>query len=154
VLTVSGGGIPSWATVAAGGGKLLKFERATSTTSYTTTSGTYADVTGSSVTITPTSATSTILLIWSFRNYNAGASASGDFQITNSANTAISGAEEVSFFAGDNGTNQVTIFAYDSPATTSATTYKGRWRRTGASGTVYLQGATSTTQLFALEIGA
>lgn len=140
-----------WAAAAAGG-KLLQFVRATSTSSVTTTSASYADA-SISVTITPTSATSTILLIWSFRNYNTGATTYGDFIITNSADTSISGAQETAFFAGDNATTQHNIFAYDSPATTSATTYKGRFRRGAGSGTVYVQGATSTTQLFALEIG-
>jgi hypothetical protein len=48
----------------------------------------------------------------------------------------------------------MTLIAYASPGTTSATTYKARFCREGASGTVYVQNAQTTGQLYALELKA
>jgi hypothetical protein len=142
-----------WAAVAAGG-KLLQVVRATSATSQSTTSATYVDA-GLSVTITPTSATSNIMLIWSFRGYVNAASVDAAFQLTTSGNTALSGAEACTFTTGGNGLGcQVTLIGYASPATTSATTYKARFVREGSTGTVFVQNAQATGQLYALEIGA
>jgi len=62
VLTVAGG-VPSWATPAAGGGgKVLQVVNATYATSTTNSTSTYAD-TGLSATITPSSASSKVLVL-------------------------------------------------------------------------------------------
>lgn len=139
-----------WA--AAAGGKLKQLVRGTDATSRSTTSASFTDA-NISVTITPTSATSTILLIWSFRVYIGAASTDAAFQITNSSNVAVSGAEDAAF--GNQAlADQFTLFGYSSPATTSATTYKGRFMRAGGSGTIFTQNQLVTGQLYALEIGA
>jgi len=139
-----------WAA-AASGGKLIQLVRATDATSRSTTSGSFIDA-NISVSITPTLATSTILLFWTFRAYISG-TADMAFQITNSGNTAISGAEDAAF-GNVSMASQQTLLALDSPATTSALTYKGRYYRAGGSGTVFIQNAQITGQLYALEIGA
>jgi hypothetical protein len=104
------------------------------------------------VTITPQKSDSTILLIWN-ANLAGPTNQSAYVQITNSSNTAISGAEESRFVASAGGvlitTN--TIIAYDSPGTTSATTYKGRFR---VFGTATLQNDLNTGQLYAIEVSA
>ena len=61
VLTVAGG-VPSWATPAGGGGKVLQVVQATTTTETVISSTTYTDST-ISATITPTASTSKILVI-------------------------------------------------------------------------------------------
>jgi carbon monoxide dehydrogenase subunit G len=139
-----------WAALS--GGKLKQLVRATDATSRSTTSATFTDA-NISVTITPTSATSTVLLIWSFRVYIGASSTDGAFQITDSSDVAISGAEDAAF--GNQAlADQFTLFGYASPATTSATTYKGRFMRAGGAGTVFTQNQLVTGQLYALEIGA
>ena len=61
VLTVAGG-VPSWATPAGGGGKVLQVVHASYSTAQASSSTTYAD-TGLTATITPSSATSKILVL-------------------------------------------------------------------------------------------
>jgi hypothetical protein len=150
-----------WASVAAGGGKVLQVVRDTDTTERTTTSTSFTDVTGMSVTITPTSATSTILLIAAFSvtvSRAATGAGYGRYQITNSGNTAISGAE--SNFSGDSLTgginlrNAITLIAQDSPNTTSATTYKLRFASDSSDVTNTIKNTESTGQLYAIEVGA
>ena len=79
----------------------------------------------------------------------------GTFQITDSSNVGVPGADFCSL--GDNSgfyVDQPSFFGYASPATTSAVTYKGRMSRGGGSGTVFIQNAAVAGQLYALEIGA
>ena len=144
----------SWVAVGAAGGKILQVVRATDTTDRTTTSTTFVDITGMSVTITPSSATSTILLIVTGR-FGANGSYS-EYQITDSSNTAISGAEAMA-----SGLNTATAFrqmgvmiAYASPATTSATTYKARFKTQSASFAAISQNAFGTGQIYAIEVAA
>ena len=139
----------SWAAVA--GGKILQVVRATDTTNRTTTSTSFVDA-NISVTITPTSATSTILVMWLYQALNAAGNDAFIGQITDSSNVALSGAE--SLYVGSvtaRVLTSVTAIGYSSPATTSATTYKARFR-SEAGGTQNLRNATQTGQLFAFEV--
>jgi hypothetical protein len=134
------------------GGKILQIVRATDTTLRTTTSGSMVDA-SISVTITPQYSTSSVLLIWS---YKAAVTTSGNYiltQITNASNSAISGTQQGVFRSAvaDQEVMQILI-GFDSPATTSATTYKGRF--SSISGTVTLGNSTITGQLYAIEVSA
>jgi hypothetical protein len=143
----------SWAAIA--GGKILQVVRATDSTTRSTTSATFVDA-NISVTITPTAATSDILLMWTAVAQNFGGTpATVVLQIADSTNTAISGAEALKWEISGGGTSywSFNAIAYDSPATTSATTYKGRFRRVYG-GTVALMNADNIGQLFAIEVGA
>jgi len=139
--------------------RILQVVRATDSTSRTTTSTSYVDA-SISVTITPTAATSDVLLVWVF-NHDAtntgGANTRAQYQITDSSDVAISGAEGMlnGVLASSVRTQHgQTLIGYDSPATTSATTYKGRFMAREASQTATLQNNINTGQLFALEISA
>ena len=81
-----------------------------------------------------------------------------NYQITDSSDVAISGAENqlVGLFSSAiRNFGHVTVIGYDSPATTSATTYKGRFAVQDAGGlTNNVQNDFNTGQLFALEISA
>ena len=160
VLTVASG-VPSWASPA-GGGKLLQVVTAVNTTSYYTTSASYGD-TGLTATITPTSATSTILVMVSqfcraVRNSTQQAYGisllRGATQIwENPYAASISAASN----AGTIEIHGVTPIIYrDSPATTSATTYKTQGKpydnSSGGSAEYQFQSKPSTITLF--EIGA
>jgi hypothetical protein len=140
---------------ALGGGKVLQVVRATDTTQRTTSSGTFVDVTGVSVTISPQKSDSIVLLIATFYCQTVANSA-GSFQITDSSNNAISGAEGASINL--NGTHPptqqiVTMIGYATPATTSATTYKLRFSNSSMVNTI-IYGQITTTQLFAIEVSA
>ena len=141
---------------AAVGGKVLQVVRATDSTNRTTTSTSFVDA-GISVTITPTKSTSAILLIWtSYASPTSGSMNSQMQQISDSSNNAISAAEGTDVGSDNSATNYdaVTLVGYATPATTSAVTYKGRWRMTGSGATARLQNGSVTGQMLALEVGA
>jgi hypothetical protein len=133
VLTVAGG-VPTWA--AAGGGAVVQVKQAITTTSATSTSSTYAD-TNLTVSITPTSASNKILV---FVNQSAEAefnSAVWEVGVLIKlvrGSTDIYNAGQFGFYtqkdtSGKNVLRQFVNFVYlDSPATTSALTYKTQFR--------------------------
>jgi hypothetical protein len=148
-----------WAA-AASGGKVLQVVIGSDTTQTTSTSTTFAD-TGLSATITPTSATSKILVI---ANQNG---------ITKFGDTAVRlrllrGATELTIFEdgaayNNNGTVYLGVggsgLTYlDEPATTSATTYKTQLRTNASGVPVYtnynVYGSNSYSSITLLEIGA
>ena len=121
-------------------GSVLQVVQATSTTSTVTTSATYADATGFTATITPISASSKILVLCDISYYIQADNATvGGVQIVRGA-TAIYTDNR---YAVDNVNANVALGAHgafnylDSPATTSATTYKIQIKRTSTAGTSY-----------------
>ena len=155
ILTVSGG-VPVWASPA-GGGKVLQVVNATYATEFTSSSTTFAD-TGLSATITPSSASSKVLVL---------VSANGIGKQTNDTafgGRIVRGATSIFTFEGGGGNTGSTarnivggtsVSYLDSPATTSATTYKVQGQSTDAAATAYMNwrgyGGSSITLL---EIGA
>jgi hypothetical protein len=114
-----------WATPAAGGGgKILQVVTNTYSTTFNTSSTTYVD-TGLSTTITPTSATSRIMVMYNgIHAVSAGAASATNIRV-------LRGASAVLTYNANGYTNTSNLFAHtialhliDSPATTSATTYK------------------------------
>jgi len=162
VLTVAGG-VPTWAAPAAAGGKVLQVVSATTTTSTTIATTTQTD-TSITATITPTSATSKVLVI--VQCHVQGRASQAEFKgggrllrgATVLQNYATGGLFALVVNASSNPTfvlNETNIpFTYlDSPATTSATTYKLQ----GAcdSGTnLYYQNGDAPSTITLLEIGA
>jgi hypothetical protein len=156
VLTVSGG-VPAWAAPA-GGGKVLQVVNATYATGATTSSASFAD-TGLTANITPTSATSNVLVL--VTHSGVGASGNGVQGRTrlNRGGTTITSLDSFTAYGTSTGefyVGSLAINYLDSPATTSATTYKTQFA-TGA-GTFNLQtgsgGNTSTSTITLIEIGA
>jgi hypothetical protein len=158
VLAVTGG-VPSWVTPA-GGGKVLQVVNATSATQTSNSTSTYADTT-LTATITPTLATSKVLVLV---NQAGGSRGNQDDQNSLMVRLLRGATEIVPDFVGKAGANMGANYTWmggvgntnflDSPATTSATTYKTQFRngRNGAVVTVQTDSATSTITL--LEIGA
>ena len=171
ILTVnSGATAPEWKTPAGGGGKVLQVVYATYSTSTTVASTSYTD-TGLQATITPTSATSTILVFVNQQGLSARLSTQNGFGLK-----LLRGASVV--YNPDNGINYgqsflavgltsgsmnnmnlatMASFAYqDSPATTSSTTYKiqGATQATGSSGSTTFQESGSSSSIVLMEIGA
>jgi hypothetical protein len=135
----SGGTAPEWAA-AAGGGKVLQVVQATLTTTATTTSTSYVD-TGLTASITPSLATSKVLIMISApMGKNDGAN--GFFAtLANGAGTNLivptsPGSRTVGFMRQEGFTGaQYTVFPFnftylDSPASTSSQTYKLQYKVT------------------------
>ena len=159
-MTVSRLSVGGSNAIELGGGKILQVVRATDTTSRSTTSTSYTDVTGMAVTISPQVATSKILVIATGCT-NGGRVGAGDttinYQITNSGNTALSGAEKTTF--GDFAGNVLhivsfTIIGHDLPGVTSAVTYKLRFASETTAITTTLRNNTQTGQMYAIEVSA
>lgn len=160
VLTVSGG-VPTWATPAGGGGKVLQVVNVTYSTQASTTSTSFQD-TGLSASITPTSSTSKVLVLL-LQNGVAkvndggvrlrlmrGATDLGQFQASAAYTNSTAWSD-----IGSVGFNYL-----DSPATTSSTTYKTQFKSGSTGSTAYVQlfGANSadnaTSSIVLMEIGA
>ena len=148
------------------GGKILQIVRASDSTNRATSSTSFVDVTGMSVTITPQKSNSAILIISSFfvstSTTAATADARGGFRIADSSNNAISGAQDTAWglinYTGSGGDKIMqggqTHIAYATPATTSAVTYKLRFSVVGAGVTVTVINGTTTGQMYAIEVSA
>ena len=159
VLTVASG-IPSWAAPA-GGGKVLQVVSAITSTEVTVSTTTFTD-SGLSLSITPTSATSKILVLTS---QVFGVSQSNDSAFTPAALILLRGSTTI-YRPGNSSNGEwsqgVTrkftnpISYLDSPATTSATTYKTQVKLIGSpsGGGVSAQGGTSESSIVLMEIGA
>jgi hypothetical protein len=132
--------------------KVLQVVRATDTTLRSTTSTSFVDA-SISVTITPQKSTSAILLLWS-AHLEISSTRWIYISITDNSNNPISGAESGQG-AGTGTTafySYATVWGYSTPATTSAVTYKGRFRVN--SGTGILNNDSMTGQLYAIEVSA
>jgi len=146
------------AGAAAGGGKVLQVVNATTTTTKSSTSSTYAD-SNLTATITPTAATSKVLVFVSQNGcYKSAASATNGVAIrlfrgatalndlgywVGSTNTAI-----------QNSVGGVSATYLDSPATTSATTYKTQIAASNNTATVAVQYEGENSYITLMEIGA
>lgn len=147
-----------WATPASGG-KVLQVVNTTSATSTYSQSSTYTDVGGASLSITPTSATSKILVLAFLPNvdYRNTSNAELDLQLTDGSNNLITMAAESYGVPPTNArTNtSITLSWLHSPATTSAFTYKFRMRSKNAVNGVYVNNGSGTyISITLLEIGA
>ena len=147
------------------GGKILQIVRATDSTERSTTSTSTVDIPGMSITITPQKSDSAIIVALIVEVWNdAGADSNGTYlMITDSSNSVISGAEEgigAAYLTGytGSGTRRIrgtsVIFGYDTPATTSAVTYKLRGMVDTASTTLRVRNDRNTGQMYALEVSA
>jgi hypothetical protein len=147
-----------WATPSAAGGKVLQVVAATYSTQVSSASTSYSD-SGLTVTITPTLATSKVLVL---------VTQNGLMKSAGSVDNAIflklmRGATDISLFF-DNGLYTVSALALfgfsgaisylDSPATTSATTYKTQFKNAVATGEVRVQANGMMSSIVAMEIGA
>ena len=124
VLTVASG-VPSWATPA-GGGKILQVVFATNEADTNIESTTFTD-TGLTATITPTSNTSRIAIFATNQGeyYRAGDTPLGGMRLLRGATVLMASNIDGFFESGSTFAKTSMVQNYvDSPATTSATTYK------------------------------
>jgi hypothetical protein len=161
VLTVAGG-VPTWSTPAGGGGKVLQVVNANTSTFTANSTDTYADVSGLTASITPSSATSKILVLVSANGlYKSAAHADNAVRLR-----LVRGATEILLIESIAGWTNSTVAnttasstSYlDSPNTTSSTTYKVQIAnyRNGASVGINLElgSVLPNSTITLLEIGA
>ena len=143
-----------WAAPA-GGGKILQVIQATYSTEVSSSSGTYAD-TGLTASITPSSATSKILVMVT-NNFEKTAG-SGDNACTYKLVRNSTGVLE-STFIGYTSTNMRLIQGFsmqylDSPSTTSSTTYKMQFKNFVNASAILTQVNGATAVMILMEVGA
>jgi hypothetical protein len=148
-----------WATPSAGGGgKVLQVVHANTTTAATSSSSTHAD-TNLTATITPTLNTSKVLVIVSQTGLKKTSGASNTFlalKLLRGA-TVISTFEDTATFTNSALENRVggsSVNYLDSPATTSATTYKTTFASGAGTASVTVQETGCMSTITLLEIGA
>jgi hypothetical protein len=147
-----------WAT-AGGGGKVLQVVQATISTDTTVTSTSYTD-TGVTVNITPTLSTSKVMVIVT-QLITLGTGGNSDSGL--SLNIMRGGTQvyqidqnqALTVYSNTTATVPVAMNYLDSPATTSATTYKIQGKLNATSGrSARFQQNSSTSNILLLEIGA
>ena len=134
-------------------GQVVTAETSTTTT---TTSTSYVDATNMTLTITPTSSTSKILILSSFvlQSYASGSGGpGGTYQIVRDSTSVMTGSWfwTNSSVSGIISNAPVAMTYVDSPATTSAVTYKIQFARTGGATNCYINNGDKGT-ITALEI--
>ena len=148
-----------WAAPAGGGGKVLQVVYGSYATEQTSTTTTFAD-TGLSASITPSSATSKVLVLVSQQGVYKANDNNGNgtkLRLLRGGTAILDPISTISPWTGTLLEQSICVSTcyLDSPSTTSATTYKTQFARRAAGGTVKVQfdsGETSTIIL--MEIGA
>jgi hypothetical protein len=134
----------------AGMGKVLQVAQAVKTDTFTTTSTSFVDVTGLAVSITPSSATSKILVIAQLYVGNAATNVYTIWRLIRDSTAVYVGdaagsrTRSTGSFIGptEAGTQQAQVGVFlDSPNVTSSTTYKIDLRVTSSTGTVGRSGS-------------
>ncbi len=144
-----------WA--AASGGKILQLVQDSSTTQESTTSESYVD-TDLSIAITPTSASSTILVV---AQISANCTKSSTTEVESLYNIVRTSTEignaRLRLTAGSANlalSSSIALIKLDSPATTSAVTYKVQFKSNGLSTTTYKSISSTLSSLTLIEVGA
>lgn len=144
-----------WATASGGSGRILQVQQATFGTQSSTTSTTYGD-TGLTVTITPTASTSTILVLFFLPiAKQANVNSKLNWKLLR-ASTTLSNTQ-VNYLRNDTASlfqSSISYSYYDSPATTSATTYKVQYATNSAGNGVEICTDNAQAIIQVLEIGA
>jgi hypothetical protein len=146
------------------GGKIVQVVRATDSSQRSTTSTSFVDCGTLSVTITPQFNNSAVLLLVTVHAITQSTTSGahlGSYQITDNSNNAISGAQDIQFGVANysfSGTGEprapMVMVAYATPATTSAVTYKTRFRSTVSTTTTFAVNGSATAQMYAIEVAA
>ena len=126
-------------TINGSGQIIVQVRQTVKTDTATTTSTSFGDITGLSVSITPTNASNRILILLTLGGVANNPNAVQINLVRNSTNIAQpdSGSNRATmnpFPGGGNLSFNTSINWLDSPATTSATTYKVQWKVDGGTG--------------------
>ena len=148
IITLNNNSLSSVTALPAGvGGKVLQVVQTVKTDTFTSTSTSYADITGMSVAITPASTSSKIFIMVNLSTGNSSDRTSGYQLLRGSTPIGIGDSDSSNRVEATAGTSSESTTAgqktvaftfLDSPSTTSATTYKVQ---------VICQGSTQTTAI-------
>jgi len=161
VLTVSGG-VPTWATPA-GGGKVLQVISKAINTFQSINSSTYVDFTDFTLTITPSASTSKVLIFISVAGWDAQSQTVANpctISLRNGSNTVLNTPYAWNAPVSNSTTapkappGLISQSYLDSPATTSAVTYKVSGLNTSAPGGGFFMNNGATSSMTIMEIGA
>jgi hypothetical protein len=159
VLTVASG-IPSWAAPAGGGGKVLQVVFGSTSTDTTTSTSTFVD-TNLTATITPTLATSKILVMFSQNGVGKTTNNTAVMHRLLRGATVIANTERFGGLTNTTATSfigSISAHYLDEPATTSATTYKTQFASQNNQATIYAQATEASisalSTMILMEIGA
>jgi len=144
-----------WAAPA-GGGKVLQVVQGTYATTASSGSATFAD-TGLSASITPSSASSKILVMVNHatKKDSGEAGARLSIRVNRDATTIATAIVQSLYTATDLRQNGMFAYSYlDSPSSTSSLTYKTQFANQAATGSVSLQPNSETCTIILMEIGA
>lgn len=145
---------PQWATVVSSASKLIQTVSTTYATQTSTTSASLVD-TGLTLNITPTSASSKIM-IYVTQAYIVDQQETGaTVSLIRAGSTIYTPVINLGYASGiANNRVMLSLIYEDSPATTSATTYKIQMLRANGAGTIFAQGDASTSSIVLQEITA
>ena len=128
---------------------MLQVVQGTIASGTTTTSTSFVD-TGLTVSITPSSSSSKIMVIACCVNILNDGSNKIEFQLLRGASVL-----QLSVWGANVRTDGSITFSYlDSPATTSSTTYKVQFKTQNAATTAYISNSNYTSSIVAMEIAA
>jgi hypothetical protein len=136
-------------------GNILQVVNAAYSTVVTTSSVAFGD-TGLTATITPTSATSKILVLVSQAGCGKVGSGYGEFRLLRGGTEVVIFDRAVAYdnSAGDNRIGACGCSFMDAPATTSATTYKTQIKNPAGAGTAIVQDSNCTSTITLIEVAA
>jgi len=150
VLTSDGS---TWASAAAGGGKVLQIVTGTTDTQVDVNSTSFSD-TGLTAAITP-SATSSKVLVMVSQAVSHNSRSTGQLKILRASTSIFN---HIDIGDNDNQRSYHFIPVLDSPSSTSALTYKTQMARHDQTGTINIQrnddGETAKSTILLVEIGA
>ena len=138
------------------GGKLLQVVSTTKTDTTSTTSSTFSDITGLSVSITPSSTSNKIYVTAFIVGGSRGEFSHVGLRLMRNSTAICVGTEATGnrtnatamiYDIDSNNTESATIAFLDSPASTSATTYKIQFKSSDNSSAVYLNKPYNNTDL-------
>ena len=138
---------------AANGGKIIQVVEGASNTSASSTSATYVD-TGLTVSITPTLATSKILVFAAHTVYTSANATSCAIRIVRDSTTLTQSIDQSYTPSGGGLISTWSLMDLDSPATTSATTYKTTFARNSGAGTVTVNSGSNASRIIVMEVSA
>jgi hypothetical protein len=132
--------------------RILQLFSVQGSTQQTSTTTTYADITGLTVTITPQATTNKILIVAANHILCSSDPANSSLKIVRNSTDIFSSIQLIGG-VGNSGGSWSSIYL-DSPATTSATTYKMQFNRSSGIGTVYSNVSGGLSNLLVCEISA
>jgi len=143
--TIPSGNIATSSLAAAATGKVLQLVSASQTNTVTSTDTSYADITGLSVSITPSSASNKLFIVYDLQVSNSATGRNDSLRIMRDSTGIISPSnywrlDDTTFMA------QLSGNFLDSPSTTSAVTVKVQWRAESDTVTLNRRGDNSTVR--------